>query len=91
MCIRDRLNTVDIIGKTEYSGTFDGQNHTISGLYMAGSGLFNQVSGTVKNLNIADSFVGIKDKTYVGGIASRVLAGGTIESSSFTGLSLIHI
>ena len=45
-----------------YSGTFDGQGHTISGLYVSGSswrvGLIGIVSGsaTIKNLGIVDSY-----------------------------------
>ena len=45
-----------------YSGTFDGQGHTISGLYVSGDswrvGLIGTVSGSavVKNLGIVDSY-----------------------------------
>ena len=45
-----------------YSGTFDGQGHTISGLYVSGDshrvGLIGTVSGsaTIKNLGIVDSY-----------------------------------
>ena len=45
-----------------YSGTFDGQGHTVSGLYVSGSswrvGLIGAVSGSavVKNLGIVDSY-----------------------------------
>ena len=44
---------------TTYSGTFDGQGHTVSGLYVSGSGwrigFIGEVSGSavVKNLGIA--------------------------------------
>ena len=50
------------IGNVFYSGTFDGQGHTISGLYVSGSswsvGLIGTVSGsaTIKNLGIVDSY-----------------------------------
>lgn len=44
----------------EYSGTFDGKGHTISGLYCdSGSscaGVFGKVSREVKNLNVTDSY-----------------------------------
>ena len=45
-----------------YSGTFDGQGHTVSGLYVSGNGwrvgLIGAVSGSavVKNLGIVDSY-----------------------------------
>ena len=47
---------------TTYSGTFDGQGHTISGLYVSGEshrvGLIGKVNGsaTIKNLGIVDSY-----------------------------------
>ena len=50
------------IGNVFYSGTFDGQGHTISGLYVSGNsysvGLIGKVSGsaTIKNLGIVDSY-----------------------------------
>lgn len=58
-----------------YSGTFDGQGHTISGLYNSSTnkqyiGLFGyNVSGTIKHLGVVDScFVG---NSMVGGICGR--------------------
>ena len=54
-------------GSVAYTGTFDGQNHTISGLYVnindASSttyvGLFGRIngSGTVENVKVADSYL----------------------------------
>lgn len=55
------------IGKSTsyaYKGTFDGQKHTVSGLYISGSasqncGLFGYVSGgTVKNLTVEGTVIG---------------------------------
>lgn len=51
--------------KTHFCGTFDGDNHTISGLYIyleeSGiGGLFGYLSGTIKNLVIKDSYFGGK-------------------------------
>ena len=69
--------------KVYYSGTFDGQGHTISGLYCVRpgtadsnnyTGLFGIVdfNGTVKNVGVVNSeFLG---KNYVGGVAGRVYA-----------------
>ena len=63
-----------------FSGTFDGGNHTISGLNIDTkerlSGLFGNVDGTVKNLKLTGN---IKGDEYVGGIAA-FLYGGTIEN-----------
>ena len=54
-----------------YRGTFDGQNHKISGLYFNDEnngcvGLFGCNSGTIKNVGIVDSYFNGKDS--VGGI-----------------------
>ena len=61
------------IGNSSYyfKGEFDGQGHTISGVYINGSnsyvGLFGYIgNGTVKNVTLADSY--IKGYQYVGGI-----------------------
>ena len=51
------------IGKTTaFTGTFDGQMHTISGLYVNNTasdyaGLFGQVSGKVKNFRLENSYI----------------------------------
>ena len=72
-----------------FTGTFDGQNHTISGLYFNDNntydvGLFGSVysGGTVKNVNIKDSYV--SGKNYVGGICG-VNKGGTVTDCTNTG------
>lgn len=59
------------IGNSSYSfrGTFDGQNHTVKGMYAdcQYSGLFGNIySTTVKNLTLEDSYVTGSD--YAGGI-----------------------
>lgn len=62
------------IGATKtFSGTFDGNNHTISGLYVAagsqgtGAGLFGQASGTIKNVKLINSQI-VGNKYYTGSI-----------------------
>ena len=57
----------------KFKGTFDGQNHTISGIYINNNsdyqGLFGYVDGegaTIQNLSVTDSY--IKARNYVGGI-----------------------
>ncbi|UPS43678.1 InlB B-repeat-containing protein [Prevotella sp. E15-22] len=63
-----------------YSGTFDGQGHTVSGLYVSGSswrvGLIGAVSGSavVKNLGIVDSYFSSSNNllgSIVGGVANN--------------------
>lgn len=73
-----------------YQGTFDGNNHTISGAYIYNDnsegdngvqGIFGWVGGTVKNLTVKDSVV--IGSTRVGGIVGR-LTGGTVDNCKFT-------
>ena len=71
-----------------YTGTFDGQSHTISGLYYSDTngfcGLFGYVGsgGQVKNVKVADSY--INDTVFVGGVCGYNY-GGTITNCSFDG------
>lgn len=70
-----------------FCGTFDGDGHTISGLYCnrpegENIGLFGKLYGNVKNVIIKDSY--FKGKTHVGGIAGTDRAnyiGPTIPTS----------
>ena len=71
----------------EYTGTFDGQNHTISGLYVVSTGdyagLFGYVfGGTIKNVGVVDSY--IRGGRFVGGVCGYN-SDGTIEKSYNTG------
>lgn len=67
-----------------FSGTFDGKNYTISGLYINGSsrnqGLFGSNSGTIKNLKVIGDVSG-EDNT--GGIVGQ--NGGRVENCTFSG------
>ncbi len=73
-----------------YTGTFDGQNHTISGLYYNGSGdyagLFGRVDsgGRVQNVNVVDSYI---SNSFSYGCAGGVCGWniGTITNCSFDG------
>lgn len=72
-----------------FTGTFDGNNKTISGLYFNDSGkddvgLFGCVgtNGTVKDVTLADSYV--SGKSYVGGICG-MNNGGTVEGCRNSG------
>ncbi len=73
-----------------FSGTFDGNNHTISGLKTLGfydnEGLFGYVkNGSILNLNLTDVTIGNDGGTkYHGGIAGE-LNGGKIENCNVNG------
>ena len=87
------MNNIDLNGSEEnpwtpignsinqYIGTFDGNGHTISGLYIDsnadGQGLFGYVSGsgTVQNLSVSGS-VSVSGNRYVGGVVGLNL--GTV-------------
>ena len=71
-----------------YTGTFDGQNHTISGLYFNDSttsyvGLFGYSSGTIKNVGVVDSY--FNGAWFVGGVCGQNISGGTIANCYNTG------
>ena len=74
----------DYIEGKVYSGTFDGQGHTVSGLYVSGNGwnvgFVGRVSGTavVKNLGIVDSYFS-SSNNFLGSIV-----GGVAKNSSVT-------
>jgi len=60
-----------------FRGVFDGQNHTIKGLYVkggrAGLGFFGEVrTGTVKNFTIYGNVVVNTDVNYVGGVIGSI-------------------
>lgn len=60
---------------TQYSGTFDGNNKTVSGLFLNGNstriGLFgsSEADGNIKNVGVVDSY--FKGKDFVGGVCGR--------------------
>ena len=75
---------------TEYTGTFDGGGHTISGLYYSGSdgyaGLFGFVGsgGRVRNVKVTDSYISNSEGTgRTGGVCGY--NNGTITNCSFSG------
>jgi hypothetical protein len=78
---------VDEKNDIPFKGTFDGGNHTVTGLYINDSslnatGLFGVVNGTVKNLNLSD--VNISGNNGVGGVTGS-LSGGTVQNCYLTG------
>ena len=68
-----------------YEGTFNGDGHTISGLYIAGDddaqGLFGYVSGTVQNLTVDGTVSG---DWHVGGVVGYN-SSGTVTNCAFSG------
>lgn len=88
----DSLNSWTSIGnamRKKFQGTFDGDGHTISGLYINNAvqnqGLFGYVGrgGVVQNLVVAGR-VTATGQNYVGGIVAR-LNGGTVQNCGFYG------
>ena len=79
----ENLNVWTSIGDKshKFKGIFDGNGHTVKGVYINdGSeylGLFgNVLSGTIKNLQVAESF--IKGDRWVGGVVGY-MSSGTLE------------
>ena len=72
----------------KYTGTFDGQNHKISGLYFNDDnaenvGLFGYISyGTIKNIGITNSY--LKGKKCVGSVC------GYSDSDDYRGSQIIN-
>ncbi|MGN0470156.1 MAG: GLUG motif-containing protein [Acutalibacteraceae bacterium] len=77
-------------GYVYYSGTFDGQGHTISGLYFNDTsafcvGLFGCLGsgGEIKNVGVIDSY--FRGRYRVGGVCGYNLSNGTITDCYNTG------
>ena len=70
-----------------FSGTFDGQGHTVSGIYINSDedyqGLFGYNEGTIKNVGITESY--IKSIYYVGGVCGKNIY-GTISNCYNSGI-----
>lgn len=83
------LEGIDFEPAASFGGSFDGEGHTISGIYINGAyspaGLFSTVTatGVIKNLRVSGVVSPDGDKGYVGGIAGENL--GIIEKCSFDG------
>ena len=80
-----------------YSGTFDGNGHTISGMTITEAtsnniGFIAQLSGTVKNLGLANVNIDISTDSYanVGAVAAQV-TDGTITSCYSSGKISVKI
>ena len=89
-------DNIDLTGKdwtpigtsfgNSYTGTFDGNGKTITGLTVTGSdrytGLLGFIKGTVKNVVLTE--INITSGTFVGGVAGWSF-GGNIENCSVSG------
>lgn len=72
------INTEDSESKVlfmsfpDFRGTFNGNGHSIKGLYIKGCGLFESITNaTVTNLKLVDAYITMEDESSypVGGIA----------------------
>ena len=87
------LNSWTPIGRsaagTYFQGTFDGQGHTVSGIYINNEEADNQAlfgfvtGGTIQNVNVAKSY--IRASRYVGGIVGYIEKSGTVLNCSNSG------
>ncbi|WP_286029742.1 GLUG motif-containing protein [Anaerotignum lactatifermentans] len=84
------IGSYDISGEKAYTGTFDGNGHTISGLYVDSDaryiGLFGCVGngGTIQNVGVVDSYISnTKNYANVGGVCGY--NEGSIKNSYNTG------
>ena len=88
----DKYTPVGDKDKTHvFKGTFDGQNHTISGIVSEGkfdyAGVFGNVNGTIRNLKVKDCrFYGAAGALYAGGIAAEAL--GKMENCSVENITV---
>ncbi len=69
---------IGVSGNNSFKGTFDGQGHTISGLYLDKAsdyvGLFGcTYIASISNVRVTDSYLAGKD--YVGGVIGHAFAG----------------
>ena len=79
-------------GSVEFSGTFDGNGHTVSGMYISSDtsfcGLFGTVkNGCIKNLSLTDCYAsgGSNCGGIVGCFYADASLGADIENCSFSG------
>lgn len=76
--------------KGNFGGSYDGSNFTIKNLVMIADGavygLFENVSGTVSDLMVANvSINSYADGAVIGGVAGNVEASGTLNNTAFVG------
>lgn len=71
-----------------FSGVFDGNGHTVSGMYIkdcqGDCGLFASVGGTVRNLTVEQAYIAVSGDGNGGAVAGK--ATGKIENCVFSGI-----
>ncbi len=84
-----------------FTGSFDGQGYSISGLYFNGEnvydvGLFGKVQGdkdgaSIENVGVEDSYFGDKGTTgdHVGGIVGSITQGGTVNVTNVSSAAVV--
>ena len=83
------------IGETyAFSGVFDGDGHTIRGMYINTNveddlypdrGLFGELNGTVKNVNMEDAYVEVSGNPSYTGIVAGATLKAVIENCNVSG------
>ncbi len=88
------IRTIGWYDDHEFQGTFDGQGHTISNLYMMGEdgnrGLFGDIKdATIKNLKLVDPYIQCGDyddgNCHVGALVGRAKGNCTITNCAVVG------
>ena len=83
------LTGIDYAAVPTFGGTFDGGNHTISGLHFTADGSamgifrYVQKTGVIKNLNVSAIYAPEGTRNYIGGIVGR--NSGRIVGCTFSG------
>ena len=87
-------------GSKSFKGTFDGNNHTIKGLYMPGGvrgGLFeNPIDCTIKNLKLTNSYIKGNEGTgsiagwYASGIFENIYSDAIVKAETTAGAKANH-
>ena len=88
---------INLLGRSwvpieQFSGTFDGKNHTISNMSVTAgvtnsAGLFSYGSATVQNVNLDNVYV-VSENSSVGGIIGDAHTGAKIENCTVEGTIL---
>ncbi|MEF9988247.1 MAG: hypothetical protein RR797_04145 [Christensenella sp.] len=68
-----------------FSGTFNGNGHKLSNLQIAGNGLFTELSGVVRSLDLSNITVKTKGEAPTGVLAGSVSGEAQIEDLFITG------
>lgn len=80
--LEEWISVAEDDGTYNFTGTLDGDGHTISGLYSLHGGLIDINHGVIKNLSLTNAYIN-PDRYYAGGIANSNY--GTIYNCSMDG------